>query len=328
MKQALEGTAIESFVLPEPLKNIPHPILRGEIPEIKAKWDPDSNVIYSLDCPVAIGRPTTFKEVHSILFYISRPNPLGSSPARAENDAQFSRWEEGVAKWRLKYNEKNKTQPESPQYVGSLPIPECSQQNPEDLPKVSITEPNTTILTDSPTTIKVEVDSPKKIKEVRFIIDGKETTTRKPDEPLSAQITFDSQFSGRKTVLIMAITEDNLIGRAHRTFIINPDDSPPSIVLHTPQNNTLIQDTSFPVTAKVTATDSSGIDLIDVLYTKEGESGTKRIGRTNNAHSTIPNRYEITWPDSPGPGTYTVYAIAYDKTGNTSESTKHTISIK
>jgi 1A family penicillin-binding protein len=326
-KQALEGTPIETFVPPEPTKNVPHAILRGEIPEVKGKWDPDSNVVYSLDCPVAIGRPTTFKEIHSILFYISRAHPLGAAPSNAENDGQFKHWEEGVAKWRLKHNAESKDKPEEPQYTDSLPILECGTHNAEDLPKVSIIEPNTTVLTDSPTTIKAEVDSPKKIKEVHFLIDGQKVAVRKPSDPLTVDLTFESSFSGRKTLLIMAITEDNLIGRAHRTFIINPDDSPPSVTLHTPTSGSTLKATNFPLTAKVTANDSSGIDIVDVLYTKEGDSGTKRIGRTTNPHSTIPNRYEIIWPDSPGPGTYTVFATAYDKTGNTTESTKHTITI-
>lgn len=326
-KQALDGTPIETFVSPEPTKNIPHAILRGEIPEVKGKWDPDSNVVYTLDCPVAVGRPTTFKEIHSILFYVSRANPLGPSPANAENDAQFKRWEEAVATWRQKHNEQNKDKPEEPQYVSSLPVLECGTHNAEDLPKVSIIEPKTTILTSSPVTIKAEVDSLKKVKEVRFLFDGREIAVRKPGDPLTAEISFDASFSGRKTALIMAITEDNLIGRAHRTFIINPDDSPPSVTLHTPKNNSSLKPTDFPLTAKVTATDASGVELVDILYIKEGDSGSKRIGRTSAPHPTTPNRYEIIWPDSPGPGTYTIYAIAYDKTGNTAESTKHTIKI-
>jgi hypothetical protein len=195
------------------------------------------------------------------------------------------------------------------------------------MPKVSIVEPNTTVLRDSPTTVKVAIDSSKEIKEVRFVFDGQEIAKKGPSDPLDVPVEFDPSFSGRKTLLVMAVTEDNIIGRAHRTFIINPDDSPPSVTLHTPQNNKVFQASSFPVTAKVTAQDDSGIELVDVLFSKEGELGTQRIGRTSTLHPSVPNRYEVTWNDSPGPGAYTVYAIAYDKTGNTTESDKHTIVI-
>jgi hypothetical protein len=65
-----------------------------------------------------------------------------------------------------------------------------------------------------------------------------------------------------------------------------------------------------------------------MLYQKEGASGTQRIGRTDKVAPTAPNRYEVSWGDSPGPGKYTVYAVAYDTTGNSTESSRHTITIE
>jgi penicillin-binding protein 1C len=327
LKQALDGTSIEQFVEPEPEKNISHGILKGELPEIKGKWESSTNILYTNNCPIALGKPTTFKEIHNILFYITRTNPQGKSPTNAHEDSQFKRWEEGVEAWRIKHNEENKDNPEEPQYTGSLPVTECSPVDSEDMPKISIVEPDATVLKNSPTTVKVEVDSPKELKEVRFVFDGKEIAKKKPSDSLSVKLEFDSTFSGRKTLLVMAITKDNIIGRAHRTFIINPDDSPPSLTLHTPKNNSVFQAESFPITAKVTAADASGIELVDVLFTKEGQPGTQRIGRTSTQHPSIPNRYEMIWGDSPGPGTYTIYAVTYDKTGNTTESDKHTVTI-
>jgi len=327
MKQALDGTPIEQFVKPERLSGITHGIMRGELPEVKGKWDSDAKILYSNDCPVALGQPTTFKEIHNILFYIRRNNPRGSSPSNAENDPQYNRWEKAVSTWRTKHNEENKDKPEETKYTNSLPIPECSSTNLEDLPKVTIVEPDTTVLKNSPTTVKVTVESPQDLEEVRFVFDGEEIARRKPDEPHTATLTFDDSFSGRKTLLVMAITKDRLVGRAHRAFIINPDDNPPTVTLHTPQNGKSLQAHNFPLTAKVTAKDENDIELVDVLYTKEGESGTKRIGRTSTLSPVAPNRYEVTWGDSPGPGTYTIYAVAYDKTGNTASSAEHTITI-
>lgn len=328
MKEALDGTPIEQFVKPEPQKNVRHGILRGELPEVKGKWDPNTQTLYSLDCPVAIGETKTVKEVHNVLFYVRKNNPQGPPPADAQNDPQFNRWEEAVEAWRVKHNEENKGNSDEPRYVGSLPVPECNNVDEKDLPKVSIIEPDKTVLKESPTKVKVEVDSPKELEEVRFIFDGKEIARKKPDEPLSVDIEFESSFSGRKTLLIMAITKDKVIGRGHRTFIINPDDSPPSVNLHTPQNEKSLKANDFPVTAKVTAQDNNGIELVDVLYTKDGDSGTKRIGRTSTLHSSIPDRYEVSWDDSPGPGTYRVYAVAYDVTGNKTETEKHEVVVE
>ncbi len=328
MRRALEGTTIENFTAPEPLQNIPHGVLRNEVPEVKGKWVEETGTLYTSNCPVAVGQDRTFKEAHSILFWVRRDNPLGPPPANAESDSQFDNWESAISKWTEKNNEKAKGDPTATFYRTSLPTPSCNVGSEEDLPQVRIVEPNSTIVEATTFTVKAEVDSPRELREVRFLLDGKEIAKRGKDDPWEATISFPSNFSGRATLLILAITQDDLIGQAHRTFIVNPDDSKPAITLHTPQNGISLKPENFPQTVKVTATDPSGIDLVDMLFTKEGESGTSRIGRTSTIAPTAPNRYEVTWPDSPGPGTYQVYAIAYDKTGNFTESEKHTVVIE
>lgn len=328
MRRALEGSPIEQFTRPEPIKDLPHGMLRGELPEVKGKWVEETKQLYTLECPVAEGEERTFKELHSILFYVRRSNPLGPPPANAEADPQFANWEAGVNAWRERHREKSRADTKEPIYTGSLPTPSCTVSNEEDLPKVTIVEPNTTIVKDQTVTVKVEVDSPRDLREVRFLLEGTEVARRQGDEAHEATLKFPDNFSGRQTLLVLAITEDNLIGRAHRTFIVNPDDDPPSVTLHTPTNGTKLVAEQFPQTIKITATDGSGIDVVDVLYTKEGQSGTSRIGRTSTIAPTAPNRYEVTWDDSPGPGTYQVYAIAYDKTGNFKESSRHTVIVE
>lgn len=324
MRRALTSKPIEQFVSPEPLKNIPHGVLRGELPEVKGKWEEETQTLYTADCPVAVGTPVTIKQLHSILFYINKDAPLGAAPARAESDPQFTRWEAAVAAWREGHNAKK----EEVRYAGSLPEAVCGIESSEDLPQVRITEPNTTVVTASPVKVAVEVDSRFPVREVRFLLDGQEIGRRRGDESYEAAFSFPADYSGRKTLLVQAITENNLIGRAHRTFIINPDDSPPSAVLHTPPAGAAMRATDFPQTIKVTATDSTGIELVDVLYRKEGKEGTSRIGRTSELAPAAPNRYEVTWADSPGPGTYDIFVIAYDKTGNSTQTPPRTITIE
>lgn len=328
MRRALTGTPIEQFTAPQLSQNIPHAVLRGELPELKVKWDSTTSTAYNLNCPVDIGEPRTIKELHSPLYYVQRTNPLGDAPSDPQRDPQFGRWEAGIAAWRDKHNTEVATNPAETLYVNSLPLPTCGVESNEELPKVKIVEPDTTILKSSPVTIKVEVDSPHPLKEVRFQLDGQDIGRRGPDGPFEAAFSFPANLTGRKTLLVSAITENNLVGQAHRTFIINPDESAPKVTLHTPQNGANFTATNFPQTIKVTATDPSGIDFVDVLYRKDGQSGTQRIARITEVSATVANRYEASWPDSPGNGTYTVYAVAYDKTGNTTDSSPATITIE
>lgn len=329
MRKALEGKPIENFTPPEPLKDVRYPVLRGEMNKLKAKWDRTTGNIFDLNCPVNLGQPKTFKEIHNILFYVRKDSPNEQPPARAEADPQFARWEEAVQIWKDKHNTETKDNFEEVRYVTSLPTPSCGVSSSEDLPKVSIVEPESSIATESPIRVRVEIDDKgKSIKEVRYLWDGQEAATKRADENQEINFTFDQSFSGRKTLVVQAVTEDNLVGQASRNFTINPDGSAPAVSLLTPKANEVITSGNFPYTVKVTASDDSGIELVDVLYTKEGQEGTSRIGRTSSPHPTIANRYEFTWPDSAGPGVYKIYAVAYDKTGNTSETSKHSVVVE
>lgn len=327
MRRALEKTPIERFTNPETLPPAAHQIIAGNLPEVKGKWVPETQTLYTLDCPINVGQVRTFKELRSILFYTRKGDPNGPPPAQAEADPQFAHWEGAVATWRDKHNQEKKDHVNEPIYVPNLPTPSCNVANEDELPHVRITSPETSVLKESPVTVRAEVDSSHPIKQVRFLLDNQDIGTRGPGDSYETSFSFPPSFSGRKTLLVQAITEDNLIGVAHRTFIINPDSSAPKVTLHTPENNSTIPPSSFPVTIKITATDENGISFVDVLYTKEGQSGTKRIGRISSPSGNAPNRYDTTWQDSPGSGTYTIYVAAYDKTGNVTESEKKTITI-
>lgn len=328
MRKALEGTPIEQFTKPETEAPSPNGIIDGKLSEVKGKWVPETQTLYTLDCPIEAGEVRTFKELHDILFYVRKSEPNGAPVAQAEADPQFIHWEGATKAWIEKHNLEKKDDPNEPLYTSSLPTPSCNIGSEEDIPKVRIVSPNETVLKNSPVAIHAEVESSKDIKSVRFLLDGQEIAKRDGGDSYDASFSFPSSFTGRKTLVIQAITENNLIGTAHRTFIINPDSSVPSIKLHTPANNSSMSESAFPITVKTTATDPSGIDFVDILYTKEDAAGTSRIARVKTPAASPPNRYDTTWTTSPGPGTYTVFAVAYDKTGNTKESERHTITIQ
>ncbi len=327
MRQALLNTPIEQFTAPEPLPPAAHDIIGGKLPEAKGKWVEDTQTLYTLDCPVDAGQVRTFQELHSLLYYTRKGSPEGDPPAQAEADPQFANWEASVAAWRDKHNQEKKDDPNEPIYVASLPTPSCNIGSADELPKVQITSPYSTILKTSPVKITAEVTSSSHpVKTVKFLLDGQEIASLSPQDTYTASFSFPPSFSGRKTLVIQAITEDNLIGSAHRTFIINPDPNPPKITLHTPQDGSTIA--TLPYTIKITATAHAGIDFVDVLYTKDGASGTQRIARTSTPSASGSNRYDTVWQDSAGPGIYHIYAVAYDKTGNTVQSPTSTVTVQ
>jgi len=66
-------------------------------------------------------------EVHDILHYVSRKDPLGPVPARPENDSQYELWEEGVKTW-LKNG-------------GSLPG-KNEEQTPDSFGRITFSKPD------------------------------------------------------------------------------------------------------------------------------------------------------------------------------------------
>ena len=326
MKQALSNTPIEQFTAPEPLPPASNSMVNGQLPQVKGKWVADTQTLYTPDCPIDAGEMRTFEEVHSILFYTRRGDPNGPPPAQAESDPQFASWENGVSAWIAKQNQANQADPTQPIYTSSLPTPSCNIGSSDELPQVRITSPTETILRSSPVTVTATVDSSHPLKTVRFLLDGQEIASLQPGDSYKASFSFPSSFAGRKTLVIQAITQDNLIGTAHRTFIINPDPSAPTVTLNVPQNGSTVA--SLPYTIKVTATAHAGIDFVDILYTKDGGNGTQRIARVTTPSASGPNRWDTTWQDSSGPGTYHIYAVAYDKTGNTTQSSVNTVNVQ
>lgn len=49
--------------------------------------------------PVFAGNYFPDNQIHSILYYVDKKNPLGAPPARPENDSQFLNWETALLAW-------------------------------------------------------------------------------------------------------------------------------------------------------------------------------------------------------------------------------------
>ncbi len=80
LREALPTMPAESFNPPEP-ERVNKPMLNG------------NHIGYFQ----ADGK--LYPQIHDILYYVDKRNPLGPIPVRPENDPQFSNWEQGVLTW-------------------------------------------------------------------------------------------------------------------------------------------------------------------------------------------------------------------------------------
>ncbi len=81
MQEALKKYEPKFFAKPDPIQTTSKPMLNGEY-------------IYQ-SAVNGITKP----QIHSILYYVDKSDPLGPIPTNPYNDPQFNNWENGVADW-------------------------------------------------------------------------------------------------------------------------------------------------------------------------------------------------------------------------------------
>ncbi len=98
--EALKKLPSETFGKPDPINPALPPILRGF-------WqggetftiDTASGGLATPNTPYATQKEQSITNVHTILYWIDKNNPLGNRPTNPEKDPQYTNWEYGVQKW-------------------------------------------------------------------------------------------------------------------------------------------------------------------------------------------------------------------------------------
>ncbi len=101
MDIALAKLPNEDFPQPEINTAGVKPIIRGEyidtsllLQAMQGSSDEDGNEVEN-----KIDISTVYNNIHSILHFVDRTNPMGGYPANPANDSQYRNWEYGVQKW-------------------------------------------------------------------------------------------------------------------------------------------------------------------------------------------------------------------------------------
>jgi penicillin-binding protein 1C len=100
MSEVLKNLPVESFEKPDPINPNTPAILRGF-------WqggdtfvtDTISGGLATEFTPADTRKEQSITNVHTILYWIDKNNPLGPKPTSPEKDPQYTNWEYGVQKW-------------------------------------------------------------------------------------------------------------------------------------------------------------------------------------------------------------------------------------
>ncbi len=100
MSEALKDTPNEKFESPEPINNSLPPILRGFWQGGETfKTDLASNGLATEYTPEGTKKETSITNVHTILYWLNKKDPLNITPTKSTDDPQYPNWEYGVQKW-------------------------------------------------------------------------------------------------------------------------------------------------------------------------------------------------------------------------------------
>ncbi len=173
MRRVLGEGNIENFNAP----NIPRtgkPVLDGVgFNETKVKIDKASGLLATEHTPASYVEEKSFREVHEILYYVTKEDPRGPYPKNPAADPQFNLWESRVLDWAKRNNIS----------TDAIPTEKDNLHIPENRPVFSITNlKDGDSIKGKTLTVTLDASAPRGVKRVDYLIDGSPflTTTTPP----------------------------------------------------------------------------------------------------------------------------------------------------
>jgi len=294
MEEVLKGSPVETFKTPEMIGNSSKPMLNGQY-----LW----NRIIEID--KTTGQPANpftqqenkeyreINEVHSILYYVDKDNPLGPSPKKPETDPQYEAWEEPVRIWASKNG-----------YVSSI-TPYTPPTNNEKL-FVKITSPldNSEILSPELSVTILTTTQNQLIDRVEYFLDGAIIgTSNQP--PFSLKTTFP-EVAKKKHSLKAVLYDKDGNSTSDTISVSNEQMTKSQFQWMSPTQGQTISEAPINLTLTITN------DTVKVDYYLSKGSDSQWIGfqtTFSDSHSTF------AW-NPPSAGQFHVYAVVTKSNGD------------
>jgi len=325
MKQALENTPVEKFTPPKPVA-ANKTILNGKhANEIIVKLDRAcTNKLATELTPLDQIEEKTYLEIHNILYYLDKDNPLGDYPKNPSADPQFSDWETAALAWAAENVDEVNAKP---------PTEICNVRTGENMPEIKIISPENNIFIEKNTLfIETEAKAYFGIKQIDFFFDDLLMGSDKYS-PYNVGYFIPANISkGRYTVSAKIYDGIGNVSQDEISVIVGSNSS---VYLEPVSEN------NFPYTLNA-VTDSGSVEKVvfyyqsTAVYDSEMEL-VEKIGpqiKIGEAPSPIPgenNWYQIIWKEDKSEfiaGKYSLWAVEIDKHGERRESERREMEIK
>ncbi|MDD4607203.1 MAG: PBP1A family penicillin-binding protein [Patescibacteria group bacterium] len=319
MQQALEKQPIEKFSDMPDLPEIDKPMLNGQIGnEQIVKIDKISGKLATDFTPVSMIEEKTYFDVHSILYYVDKNDPLGPAPDKPEKDSQFEKWEETIRHWA---EENNYNQEQPPTEYDDVHIPGSQ-------PEIQIISPQANNTFNE--TIQCQATANAKqgtISRVEYYVDNQFIGASKSQPYYMLNTNAFNLSSGQH--ILKAVAYDQFDNSASQEVNFNYTNNSyninqPTVFWFNPQANQTLNSTDFPI--NISASVSFNRPIYQIKFYYQTGDQTNLIGTLTNPES-LSHLY-LTWPEAPSTGNYQLYLEVVDNRQNTYVSPKINITLK
>jgi len=175
MKEALKIVPDEKFEKPQEIDKQLKPVLRGFWQGNDTFFiDKFSGLLATELTPSETREEKSITNIHSILYWVDKKNPLGPKPENPASDYQFSNWEYSIQNWLLNH-------PQSPN-IPPLAIDNIHTE--QNKPKIEITNPvtNTVYNKTEKIFVRLSISAVYPIDKIEYYLNGnyKGVTTESP----------------------------------------------------------------------------------------------------------------------------------------------------
>lgn len=309
MNKVLGNTPIEYFNLPN---NQPtgKPVLDGVIdPDTAVKIDKFSGLLANEFTPASAIVEKQFKQVHSILYYVSKNDPRGPAPSNPKNDPQFNLWESAVLEWAKKQG-----------VVNSAPPTEYDNvHRPEFNPIISINSPgNNQTIAGQLLNVQISATAPRGINRAEYYVDDYlfNSVTSYPFD-LNKSISFLS--NGIHNLTVRVCDDVDNCSEQKIEFNLTKNNKPKniniSVALLQPVEATSIIKDDFPLLLKAEVTNPEQVAGV-IFYFKDASGKEQKIAQSQVIDQTA----EVQMTNILIPGSYKFYTQAHGWYGQTAIS--------
>jgi len=315
MRKALEGTPVEYFKSPAKIKADLPAVLRGEMAgQVEIEIDKASGKLATPLTPDSYREKKVFRQDHSILHYIDKYNPAGGQIESPGNDPMYKYWEEAIEKWLQKQAEENESEfirEEAPTEYDDLHVP-------ENIPTITLKSPrNNDTIDNYPVRFEASATAPRGISRIKYELGG-EFIGEVRNYPFMLEVTSIDISNGYHQLKATAYDDIDNSNSVQIELNVKLPKAPTTVNWINPRHNASFYASSFPLNIDFSL--SKVKNLKKAIFYYNGNKFAEIVDFPNNNLS-------ITWQNSPGPGSFEIYAEFEETDGTTSQSNKLNLNI-